>query len=73
MTFTSATGITIRAVVGSALILLGVIQLDLLPFSFRAADRLALPLLRAQAGERRERPVRGYALLGFFYPVAGFG
>lgn len=73
VTFTSTAGIVIRTVVGSGLILLGIIQLDRLPFSFRAADRLALPLLRVQAGQRRARPIRGYALLGFFYPVAGFG
>lgn len=73
VTFTSTAGIAIRTVVGSLLILLGVMQLDWLPFSFRAADRLALPLLRAQAQERRDKPYRGFAMLGFAYPIAGFG
>lgn len=73
VTFTSVTGKTIRSLVGLALILLGLIQLGVIRVSFHGIDRLARPLLRYQAGERRQRPTFGYAVLGFGYVLAGFG
>lgn len=73
VTFTSVTGKTIRSLVGLGLIALGLIQLGLIRVSFHGIDRLARPLLRYQAGERRERPTFGYAVLGFGYVLAGFG
>jgi cytochrome c biogenesis protein CcdA len=71
--FTSLAGILIRYVAGTALILLGLIQLGLLPISFRWADRFAQQLMRKQAQVRREQPVLGFAFLGFGYLIAGFG
>ncbi len=73
VTFTSAAGRTIRTVVGALLILLGLVQLGVIPLSLHGVDRLARPLLRWQAAERRERPTLAYAVLGFGYVLAGFG
>ncbi|MGH2377062.1 MAG: cytochrome c biogenesis protein CcdA [Candidatus Limnocylindria bacterium] len=73
VTFTSVAGKTIRALVGLGLIALGLIQLGVVNLSFHGIDRLVRPLMRYQAGERRERPILGYAALGFGYVLAGFG
>jgi cytochrome c-type biogenesis protein len=73
VTFTSTAGIAIRATVGTLLVLLGLIQLDIVRVSFRAVGRAAVPLLRSQARLRRERPVAAFAVLGFGYVLAGFG
>jgi cytochrome c-type biogenesis protein len=73
VTFTSAAGITIRAVVGLLLVFLGLIQLGVIPVSMHAVSRFAQPLLRSQARLRRERPVAGFAVFGFGYVLAGFG
>lgn len=73
VTFTSPTGITIRIVVGLLLIFLGSIQIGVVPLSMHAVSRLAQPMLRGQARLRRDRPVAGFALLGFGYVLAGFG
>lgn len=73
VTFTSTAGIILRSVVGALLILLGLIQLGLLPASFRAIDHLVLPLTRSQAQLRRDRPLLGFGVLGFGYLLAGFG
>jgi hypothetical protein len=66
-------GITIRAVVGSLLILLGLMQLNLLPVSFLAVEDAAKPLLARQARLRRDRPALAFGLFGFGYLLAGFG
>jgi len=73
VTFTSTAGITIRVVVGSLLIFLGLIQVGVLPLSMHAVGSLAQPLLKEQARLRRDRPVMGFALFGFSYVLAGFG
>ena len=73
VTFTSTAGITIRLVVGLLLIVLGLVQTGILPFSLHAVSRLAQPMLRRQARLRRERPVAGFAVFGFGYVLAGFG
>jgi hypothetical protein len=73
VTFTSTAGIAIRAVVGSLLILFGLIQLNVLPVSLLAVEEAAKPLLARQARLRRERPTLAFGLFGFVYLVAGFG
>lgn len=56
VTFTSTAGITIRAVVGSLLILLGLIQLNVLPVSLLAVEEAAKPFLARQARLRASGP-----------------
>jgi cytochrome c biogenesis protein CcdA len=73
VTFTSTAGVVIRVVVGSLLILLGLIQTEILPLSMHAVSSLAQPLLKGQARLRRDRPVMGFAVFGFGYVLAGFG
>lgn len=73
VTFTSTAGRIIRAVVGVLLILLGLIQLNVLPNSFRRFEPAMHGFLRRQSRLRRKHPVRGFALFGFGYVAAGFG
>ena len=73
VTFTSTAGITIRAVVGSLLIFLGLVQLNVLPVSLLAVEDAAKPLLDRQARLRRDRPALAFGLFGFGYLLAGFG
>ena len=73
VTFTSTAGITIRAVVGSLLIFLGLVQLNVLPVSLLAVEDAAKPLLARQARLRRDRPALAFGLFGFGYLLAGFG
>ncbi len=73
VTFTSTVGIAIRSVVGVALIILGLIQIGVIPSPFHAVEGLSRPLLRRQARLRRHHPAAGYALFGFGYVLAGFG
>jgi cytochrome c biogenesis protein CcdA len=73
VTFTSTAGITIRIVVGLLLITLGLIQLEVLPISFRRFEPAMHGYLRRQAQVRRRRPVVGFTLFGFGYLLAGFG
>lgn len=74
VTFTSTEGVIIRAVVGSLLILLGLFQLNVISApGFHAVSRLSEPLSRAQARQRRQRPMLGFAIFGFGYLLAGFG
>jgi cytochrome c biogenesis protein CcdA len=73
VTFTSTAGRLIRAVVGVGLLLLGLIQLERLPVSFRWLEPAIHRLLRQQAGLRRRRPLLGHAMFGFGYVLAGFG
>lgn len=74
VTFTSTVGITLRIVVGTALILLGLIQLGVFAASsFHAVESVTKRLNRSQAKLRREHPVAGFTAFGFFYLLAGFG
>ncbi|MGH2694852.1 MAG: cytochrome c biogenesis protein CcdA [Actinomycetota bacterium] len=74
VTFTSTEGIVLRSVVGALLILLGLIQLNVIPSAaFGAVERGVRPLIAGQARLRRERPPVGFAVLGFGYLLAGFG
>jgi cytochrome c-type biogenesis protein len=73
VTFTSTAGIAIRIVLGALLIALGLIQLELLPISFRRFEPAMHGYLRRQAQVRRRRPVVGFTLFGFGYLLAGFG
>jgi cytochrome c biogenesis protein CcdA len=73
VTFTSTAGRTIRTVVGLVLILLGLIQLGVVPLSFHGASAAATPMLRRQARLRREHPTLAFGLYGFAYLLAGFG
>jgi cytochrome c biogenesis protein CcdA len=73
VTFTSTAGITIRILVGFLLITLGLIQLEVLPISFRRFEPAMHGYLRRQAQVRRRRPVVGFTLFGFGYLLAGFG
>jgi cytochrome c-type biogenesis protein len=73
VTFASTQGRIIRAIVGTGLIILGLIQLGRIPLSLEVVGRLATPLMKTQARERRRRPFLAFAILGFAYPLAGFG
>lgn len=73
VTFTSAAGIILRAIVGALLLLLGLMQIGILRSPFGAVENLIRPLLVGQARLRRERPSVGFAALGFGYLLAGFG
>lgn len=73
VTFTSVAGITIRAIVGTLLVFLGLMQTGRLPFSMHAVEKTARPLSRRSAKLRRERPVVGFGVFGFSYVLAGFG
>lgn len=74
VTFTSTAGRVLRVAVGSGLLLLGMVQAEIVPFSFhRLGDRIARPILGAQARLRRRRPRSGLVFFGFGYLLAGFG
>lgn len=73
VTFTSSIGIAIRVVIGTLLILLGFIQLEILPVSFDWVWRLVKPLMKTQAKLRRSQPTTAFVLFGFGYLLAGFG
>jgi cytochrome c-type biogenesis protein len=74
VTFTSTIGITLRAVVGATLVLLGLVQRGLMTDSpFRSVERVTKRLNRSQARLRRRHPIAGFTAFGFFYLLAGFG
>lgn len=74
VTFTSLAGRVLRIVVGALLVLLGLIQSEILPISFHhLGDRIARPVVQAQARMRRRHPRAGLAFFGFGYLLAGFG
>ena len=73
VTFTSTAGRVIRTLVGLALIFLGFVQLNRMPFEFRAFEPAIHAVLRRQAAFRHEHKVRGFFLFGFAYVLAGFG
>jgi cytochrome c biogenesis protein CcdA len=73
VTFTSVPGIAIRIVIGTFLVALGLIQLNVLRVSLRRFEPVMHGYLRRQAEVRRRRPVLGFTLFGFGYLLAGFG
>jgi len=73
ITFTSLAGRIIRTVTAIVLTLLGLAQLEILPNPLDFVTNVSAPLLRQQAKARRRRPTLGFAILGFAYPMAGFG
>jgi cytochrome c biogenesis protein CcdA len=73
VTFTSMAGRSVRTIVGLVLIVLGAIQLGVLPLSFHGASAAATPMLRRQAQLRREHPTLAFGVYGFAYLLAGFG
>lgn len=73
VTFTSLTGRIIRALAGSLLIILGLVQIGTLRFPFHRVADLMRPLLRSQAQVRRRAPFVGFIIFGFGYLLAGFG
>ena len=73
ITFASTAGRLIRIVVGVILIILGSVQVGLLPYSFHTITYIFKPLQKRQAQLRRKQPVLGYAFFGFIYLIAGFG
>ena len=73
VTFTSTPGRILRIVIGSLLVLLGLVQAGVVSFPFDRIAELAYPIEKAQARLRRERPVVGFGLFGFGYILAGFG
>ena len=72
VTFTSTAGITIRAVVGSLLILLGLIQLNVFPIAARGGGS-SETVSRSPGTAARQRPGVAFGLFGFGYLLAGFG
>lgn len=74
VTFDSLAGRVIRTVVGVILIVLGLMQIGVLPNYFHSLERLTRPWARWQASYRRQAsPVPGFAVFGFGYLLAGFG
>lgn len=73
VTFPSIAGRLIRLITGTVLILLGLMQLGWLANWVGRIGALASPLMRWQARARRQHPAAGFAVLGFAYPLAGFG
>jgi cytochrome c biogenesis protein CcdA len=73
ITFTSGAGITLRIVVGTVLVVLGLVQASVIPISFHAVERVVRPLGGAHARVRRDHPLAGWALFGFAYLLIGFG
>lgn len=73
VTFTSASGRTLRTIAGTLLILLGLIQLEAIPVSFHGVERLTKPVSRWHADVRRRRPLAGHAAFGASYLLIGFG
>ena len=69
----STAGIVIRAVVGTLLILLGLVQLGVIHAPLHAVESIVRPLMRKQAETRRAVPAAGGFLFGFGYLLAGFG
>lgn len=72
VTFDSGAGITIRIVTGIVLVVLGLTQAEILPFSMHRVSRALQPRSRGHIG-RRPTQLRRHAVFGFGYVVAGFG
>lgn len=73
VTFTSASGRIIRAVIGVLLVVLGLVQSGKLRADLRRFEPAIHGHLKRQARFRRRHPVAGTAVFGFGYLAAGFG
>ena len=73
VTFVSPIGIAIRIVVGSLLVVLGLVQAEVLPGSFHGVEQLTRPLQGGLARLRRRRPIGGATAFGFVYLLIAFG
>jgi cytochrome c biogenesis protein CcdA len=73
ITFTSPAGRLIRMIVGSLLILLGLMQTGKLPLSLYSVVSFSRPLLRLPSHLQQRSPLLATALFGFTYLLAGFG
>lgn len=73
ITFTSTAGRLIRTMAGALLLLLGLVQLGYIQWSFYRVADLTTPLMRRQANLRRQKPALGFGLYGFTYLLTGFG
>ena len=72
-TFASIAGQVLRLAVGAILILLGLVQLGILPAPFKAVERLGFLLLRPPDKRRGRHVVAATIFLfGFGYLLAGF-
>jgi cytochrome c biogenesis protein CcdA/copper chaperone CopZ len=71
--FDSPAGIAIRSIVGALLIVLGLIQIGVLPVPMDTVSKAARPLTRRHARLRRRHPAAGFAVFGLGYVLAGFG
>lgn len=73
VTFPSTTGRILRVLVGAALVLFGLVQLNRIQVDLRRFEPALHGVLRKQAALRRQRPFAGFVLFGFVYLLAGFG
>jgi len=71
--FASTEGRILRLTVGLFLVLLGLVQVGLLPNPLHALEDALRPLFRKQAEVRRKRALVGHTMFGFGYLLAGFG
>ncbi|RMG83850.1 MAG: hypothetical protein D6712_12410 [Chloroflexi bacterium] len=67
------TGRILRLVVGSVLLYMAILQLEWRANVLSFISEAATPLMQWQVRYRRTHPYRAYLLLGFAYPIAGFG
>ena len=73
VTFTSSSGRILRIVVGTLLLILGLVQIGVFSFPFGKIAELGHVLQKQQARLHREHPTLAFGLLGFGYILAGFG
>ena len=73
ITFASPAGRLLRFIVGGGLILLGLMQAGYLANAVSKVGALSSPFMRQAARWRGRNPALGFAVLGFAYPLAGFG
>jgi cytochrome c biogenesis protein CcdA len=73
VTFTSAAGRIIRAVVGTGLFVLGLAQVGVLRLPFDRIAVAASPLWPRRSQLQQRPSLWGYTLYGFGYLLAGFG
>lgn len=73
VTFDSTAGITIRAVTGGVLILLGLVQLGFVRLRLHRVEGAARPVQALQQRLQQDHPGLAFGLFGFSYLLAGFG
>lgn len=73
VTFTSPSGRVIRGLVGTLLIVLGLIQLSVLRVSLRRFESASHAFLGQQADPGNRSSMVRFGLFGFVYLLAGFG